>query len=193
MFKRIAQKLLPGNSTKYFGRISIEYGQILSLTDCEAILFFMHPKLNWGGSLNRAVLEKAGPELDEYVLGNIHSPRTGDVFALPPFKSGYKALFMAILADWDGGNGFEERDLANCYRHAIQRAQEMGIKSLAIPALGRDKRDFPHIRFARVGLKGIAEQMDARIESVRIMCADHTMMRTYSEQLSKMKQRSSPL
>jgi O-acetyl-ADP-ribose deacetylase len=191
MFKKIAQSLRPP-IYEHIGRIRIEYGEILSQWDCEAILFFMQPTMEWGGGLNKAVLSMAGPGLDTYVLEHVRNPKSGDVFALPPFATPHKKLFMAILPPWDGGNGFEERDLLNCYRGAIEQAQELGLKRLAIPAMGRDKRDFPHIRFARLALKGILEKLDARMEYVKIVCIDHTMMSTYQGQIEKLKGRTSP-
>ncbi len=192
MFKRIAQKLRPNKpDAQSINKISIEYGSLLAQSDCDAILFFMRPNLQWGGDLNKAVLEKAGKELDTHLLEQAIKPRSGDVFMLPPFNTDYKALFVAILADWDGGNGFEERDLLNCYRIAIEKAQEQGVKSIAIPAMGRDKRDFPHIRFARLAVQGILEKIDTRMETVRIMCADRTMMATYQGQMDKIRRRTS--
>lgn len=188
MFKHIAQKLRP-NPYRYLDRISIEYGEILSQGDCESILFFMHPNLKWGGELNRAVLALAGQGLDDHIRTQIRTPKSGEVFVLPAFEAPYKVLFMAILPDWDGGVGFEERDLLNCYRRTVEEARGRGIKSIAIPAMGRDKRDFPHIRFARVALKGLLEKLDSGIDFVRIMCIDHTMIKTYEGQLLKIKRR----
>lgn len=188
MFKRIAQALRP-NPLKHLDRISIEYGEILSQGDCESILFFMHPNLKWGGELNRAVLAQAGQALDDHMRANVRTPKSGEVFALPAFDAPYKTLFMAILPDWDGGVGFEERDLLNCYRRTVEEARRRGIKSIAIPAMGRDKRDFPHIRFARVALKGLLERLDNSIDIVRIMCIDHTMIKTYQGQLHKIQRR----
>lgn len=186
MLKRIAQKLRPTNPI-HTDRIMIEYGEILSQGDCESILFFMHENLKWGGALNSAILKLAGPELGAYIQTHINTPHNGEVFALPPYNAPYKALFMAVLAEWDGGNGYEERDLMNCYRGAIGAAQDHNIKTIAIPALGRDKRDFPHIRFARVALKAIGEVLDPRLDYVKIVCVDHTMMRTYKGQLEKLE------
>lgn len=186
MFKRIAQKLRPNKvRPEYISKIRVEYGELLSDPECDSILFFMRPNLEWGGDLNRAVLEKAGNALDDYIVEQVHTPKSGDVFTMPPFDTGYKSLFMAVLADWDGGNGFEERDLLNCYRRAIDAAELAGVKRIAIPAMGRDKRDFPHIRFARLALKGIMERLDNRLEFVKIVCADRTMMATYTGQLEK--------
>ncbi len=189
MLKRIAQKLRPNNPV-HIDKVKIEHGEILSQRDCDSILFFMHPSLKWGGGLNGAVLQMAGEELDHYICEHVLTPKNGDVFGLPAFNTPYKALFLAVLADWDGGNGFEERDLMNCYRGAIEQAESLGVKSIAIPALGRDKRDFPHIRFARVALKGILERLDERMDFVKIMCIDHTMMRTYQEQIIKLQRRA---
>lgn len=187
MFKRIAQKLKPGNKPQHLGRIKIEYGEILSQGDCDSVLFFLQPNLKWGGGLNRAILEKAGTALDDHIRTHVSKPKSGTVFALPPFGTPYKALFMAVLSDWDGGNGFEERDLLNCYRGAIELAEKNGVKSIAIPAMGRDKRDFPHIRFARLALQGILERLDERMDFVRIVCVDRTMMSTYLGQVEKLK------
>lgn len=189
MFKHLTQKFYPKPKSKHFDRIKIEYGEILSQEDCDAILFFMHPSLKWGGRLNKAVLAMAGPELDNHILNTVTTPRSGEVYVLPAFGTGYKALMMAVLADWDGGVGFEERDLLDCYRGAIEKAKGAGIKSIGIPAMGRDKRDFPHIRFARLAIQGILEKIDATIDLVKIMCIDHTMMRTYQDQIQKIEKR----
>ena len=172
---------------QYIDKIRVEYGELLSDKDCDSILFFMRPNLEWGGNLNRAVLQMAGNALDEYIVDRVHSPRSGEVFALPPFDTRYKVIIMAILADWDGGVGFEERDLLNCYRRTIEIAEAAGARRIAIPAMGRDKRDFPHIRFARLALQGITDRLDCDIDYLKIMCADRTMMTTYSEQLEKIR------
>ncbi len=189
MFKRLAQKLRPSKA-QYVDKIRIEYGEILAQTDCESILFFMQPNLKWAGSLNQNVLQAAGKELDDFILEHVHTPKNGAVYKLPPCKTAYTNIFMAILPNWDGGNGFEERDMLNCYRHAIDQAQALGIKSIAIPAMGRDKRDFPHIRFARLALQGILEKVDSRIDHVKIMCIDRTMMATYLGLIHKLKHKN---
>lgn len=185
MFKRIAERIRPSRP-QFINRISIEYGGILAQTNCESILFFLHPNLEWGGDLNHAILDIAGPELDAYIREYVTTPRSGEVFAVPAFNAPFKQMFVAILANWDGGVGFEDRDLLNCYRHSVRLAQELGLKSLAIPAMGRDKRDFPHIRFARLALKGINEALDNRLDKISIYCVDRRTYQTYSEQVSKL-------
>ena len=186
MFKRIAEKLRPSRA-QYIDRISIEYGGILAQTDCDSILFFLHPDLEWGGELNQAILKMAGPELDSFITENVTLPKSGEVFAVPAYDAPFKGMFLAVLDKWDGGIDFEDRDLLNCYRRAIRMAQEQGIKSIAIPAMGRDKRDFPHIRFARLALKAITETLDHRLERVVIYCVDRRTYDTYLGHIAKMR------
>lgn len=186
MFKRIAAKIRP-SKPQFIDRISIEYGAILAQPECESILFFMYPDLEWGGELNYALLKMAGPEMDKYVCEHVTTPHHGEVFAIPGFNSPYKALFLAILGHWDGGIEYEDREILNCYRHAITMAQEAGIKSIAIPSMGRDKRDFPHVRFARLALQGINETMNGSLEKVSIYCVDRQNYDTYVTQLAKMQ------
>lgn len=186
MFKRIIAKIRP-SEPKFIDRISIEYGAILSQGECESILFFMYPDLEWGGGLNKSILELAGQGMDDYVCENVIKPKNGDVFALPGFGSPYKNIFLAVLGRWDGGVEYEDREILNCYRRAIRLAKENGVKTIAIPAMGRDKRDFPHIRFARLALKGISEQLDASIERVAFYCADKRTYNTYMEQVTRLR------
>lgn len=147
----------------------------------------MPPRLEWSGSLNHEILGLAGPRLDDYILNEIQHPVSGTVHCLPAFDmTDRKGLFMAVLSEWDGGIDFEDRDLVKCYRSAVDLGQRMGIKSMAFPAMGKDKRDFPHIRFARLALQGILERLDGNLEEVVIACADRRMYDTYKDRLQKM-------
>ncbi len=184
MLKGLTDRFLP-SKPQFIDRIRLYQGEILSLTDVDAIVFFMAPNLQWEGPLNKAVLEKAGPKLDKHVLEYIINAQNGEVHALPGFNMPYKNLMMAILSEWDGGVDFEDRDLLHCYRNAVVQAQSMGLKSIAFPALGRDKRDFPHLRFARLALQGILEKLDGTLDEVRIVCRDKRMVDTYTERLKK--------
>lgn len=184
MFKHIAERFKPSKH-QFASKIRLHYGPILELQGCEALTFFMSPRLEWDGPLNNAVLTRAGQGLDSYILDHVDHPKSGHVFALPPFESGLKALYMAVLSEWDGGIDFRDTDLVHCYRDAVIKAQDAGLTSIAFPAMGKDKRDFPHLRFARLAIKGILEGIDERMENVVIACVDKRMVNTYQDRLDK--------
>jgi O-acetyl-ADP-ribose deacetylase (regulator of RNase III) len=185
MFKHIAERFKPSKH-QFAGKIRLHYGPILEMPGCEAMTFFMSPRLEWDGPLNGAVLARAGNGLDDYILTHVDHPKPGQVFALPAFDAGFKGLFMAVVDEWDGGVDFNDRDLVRCYCDAVIKAQEAGIKTIAFPAMGKDKRDFPHIRFARLALQGILEGLDERMDSVIIACVDKRMINTYQDRLDKL-------
>lgn len=167
-------------------KIRLFHGPILDLGgDAEGMAFFMPENLHWQGPLNRSVSMAAGDRLDAFILKNISAPRSGEVYALPGFDSPFKALFMAIINEWDGGIDFEDRDLVRCYREAIHLAAKQDITHIAFPAMGRDKRDFPHIRFARLAVEGIAQGVshEPSIRQVTIACTDKRMVQTYTARL----------
>lgn len=147
----------------------------------------MPPRLEWDGSLNHAILGEAGAQLDDYILETVQRPPSGTAYALPPFDMiDRKGLFMAVLSEWDGGIEFDDGDLIRCYRAVIDLAQENGFKSVAFPAMGKDKSDFPHIRFARLAIQGILEHLDDTLDEVVVACADKRMYDTYRERLEKL-------
>jgi O-acetyl-ADP-ribose deacetylase (regulator of RNase III) len=186
MFKILTDRLR-SSKRQFTDRVRLYHGEILKTKDVDAICFFMTPALGWGGPLNQAVLQMAGAKLDEYVLENVTSPQAGEAYLLPVFNAPYKKLVMMVLNEWDGGIDFEDSDLVKVYRRAIQQAQDSGLTSIAFPAMGRDKRDFPHIRFARLALEGIAAGLDGRLEEVKIICRDQRMVDTYTERLNKIR------
>lgn len=166
-------------------RIRLYQGEILTLQGCDAMVFFMTPNLAWEGALNREVLARAGDGLDSYVLEQVVTPHPGEVFSLPPFGLSFRRLYMIVLHKWDGGVDFEDSDMIKGYRRAVSLAQDEGMQTMAIPAMGHDKRDFPHLRFARLALQGITEGMDGRLREVKIVCRDKRMVDTYRERMGK--------
>lgn len=197
MFKFLAGLLNPAQASLSLiksyqatdiNKIRLHHGPILDMADrVEGLAFFMLPDLSWEGGLNRSIAAAAGPKLDEYVLAHATNPKPGEVFLLPSFNMKFKALFMGIINEWDGGVDFEDRDLINCYRDTVKLAEGHGITSLVFPALGRDKRDFPHIKFARLAIQGITQGLydSPAIQSVTIACADQLMTNTFRNRLKQ--------
>ncbi len=186
MFKQIAELIKP-SKRQHLQKIRLHYGPILEIEGCETITFFMSPRLEWEGSLNHEVLGLAGPRLDAFILDRIQKPQSGTAHCLPSFDmTDRKGLFMAVLSEWDGGIDFDDTDLVRCYRNTVEQAQQLGFRSVAFPAMGKDKRDFPHIRFARLAIQGILERLDDRMDEVYIACMDKRMHDTYRERLVKM-------
>ena len=150
----------------------------------DALLFFLPPTLKCDGPLAQQVIARAGAALPAQVKEIIpQRAKAGSVYLFPGFDSGFSKLLIGILPQWDDGVLFDARDLVHCYAGALEKTKSAGLKSLVVPALGKDKRDFPHLKFARLALNGIGRSIDESLESITIACADKRMMDVYEKRL----------
>ena len=151
----------------------------------QALTFFLTPRVRWDGPLAQKILDVAGEPMREQAKLIIKSPKPGQVYDFPDFGSGFEKLYVGILDEWDDGVLFEERRMVSCYRKVIEKAKSAGLESIVFPALGKDKTDFPHIKFARLAMKGIFSALGDPVQTVTIACADKRMMETYQRRLQE--------
>lgn len=149
----------------------------------DAIIGAIPPSLKSDGHLNQAIIAAAGQQMDQFIVENIFRPRSGDVFAVPPFNIPVRHILYAVLPVWKDGIGTEDRDLTRCYRGVIELSIKMGLKRIALPALGTGVGKFPVKRAARLGVQGIIDQMSNQIEEIRIVCNNRENFDAFEEWL----------
>ncbi len=139
--------------------------------------------LNTGRSLNRALLRVAGPALDDFILEHIYRPHAGDVHVVPGFGLPVPHVLVAITPVWRPGREGEDRDLLRCYRSILEMAGRMKLKTLAIPAIGAGKGQFPAPRAARLALQAVRERMPEELQELRIVCNKTAIYDAFAERL----------
>ena len=169
-------------------KIRVRHSSLIDFTDVDAWVCFMPEDLKIEGSLNSAILDVAGQELDEYILDTFYKPKAGDVFYTPSFGAPVDHLFFAIIPEWEGGFNEEMHELSKCYRNCIQLAKEKSIKEIAFPSLGGERVKFPQSRAVRIALHAIIEEASSPLEMVYIMCRDTDSYHTYIEKLKMLKE-----
>lgn len=165
----------------------------MNVTDVDAWVTFLTPELKWGGSLNQAIAESCGPELEEYILHEIYQPKEGQAFITPAFAAPVDRLVVIVLPEWEGGFEAEDQHLARGYKNAVTLAANQGLHSIAFPSLGGGRKGFPQLRAARIALYAIGEGLKPPLDDVRIVCKDAKDLHVYSEKLQGLMQRGVPL
>lgn len=158
------------SNSPLIGRIKLIEGDLLDQMDVDAIVATILPTLQADGHLNDAIIARAGRSLDNFIVDNIFKPKSGDVFAVPPFGIPVKHLFYAVMPVWKDNLANEERDLTRCYRGVMELAVRMGLDTVAFPALGCRRGTFPVKRAARLGVQGILDRMHEQLQEIRIVC-----------------------
>lgn len=163
-------------------KLRILQGDFLSASDGATRVFFMQEDLSWEGDLGKAILGEVGPQLDEYILEHLIQPKRGEAFFIPANVGCGRAYIVGILPEWDGGMDDEERALKKCIHSILERAEEHGILSLAIPALGMGKKDYPVRKAARLILSVLTTFPYKTLKDVRVVCKTPTIYESYSQE-----------
>uniref|UniRef100_A0A8C0AX93 Poly [ADP-ribose] polymerase n=1 Tax=Buteo japonicus TaxID=224669 RepID=A0A8C0AX93_9AVES len=97
------------------------------------------------GPLCKALLEKAGPELQVEFDNEKQRQVTGQgsVLCTSGCSLACKSVLHAILPVWDGGKGETLKTLEDIINFCLKKTEEFGLKSITFPAIGTGGFGFP--------------------------------------------------
>lgn len=147
-------------------KLELIRGDIASQRDVEAVVNAANAQLRIGGGVAGAIHRAAGSGLTEETrpLAPI-SPGEAVITGGHNLPNDY---VIHCLGPVYGRDKPEEELLANCYKNALQLAEEEGIKSIAFPAISTGAFGYPTESAARVALSTVAEQAEY-ISSVKLI------------------------
>jgi O-acetyl-ADP-ribose deacetylase (regulator of RNase III) len=143
--------------------LEIKRGDIASQDDIEAVVNAANAELRTGGGVAGAIHRAAGPGLTEETrpLAPI-SPGEAVITGGHNLPNEY---VIHCLGPVYGRDKPEDELLANCYKNALQLAEDEGIESVAFPAISTGAFGYPTEAAARVALSTVKEQA-SRLSSV---------------------------
>ena len=163
-------------------RIEVVLGDITD-EHVDAIVTAANESLMGGGGVDGAIHRAAGPRLAE--AGHAMAPcDPGDAKATPAFDLDppVKHVIHTVGPVWDGGAYGEEEVLASCYRRCLAVADELGVKSMAVPAIATGVYGYPPERAADVAVHTI-RTTPSNVELVRLIAFDEQTYELYLERL----------
>jgi len=150
-------------------RIELIQGDIANQPDVDAVVNAANAELKTGGGVAGAIHRAAGPELAE------------ECRPLAPIKPGEAVITgghnlpnphaIHCLGPVYGRDEPADELLANCYRRALELAEEHGLSSLAVPAISTGAFDYPTPDAARIAFATIREMVPslASVQLVRFV------------------------
>ncbi|XP_031969832.1 protein mono-ADP-ribosyltransferase PARP14-like isoform X1 [Corvus moneduloides] len=129
--------------TKEGLRIQVEKKNVQEATT-DVVVNSVGTDLKFGvGPLCKALLERAGPALQDEFDTKTQSQVAGPVVCTSGCAMACKAVFHAILPKWDGGQS--EKVLEDVINFCLKKTEELGLKSITFPAIGAGGFGFPKI------------------------------------------------
>lgn len=161
-------------------RLSVHLGDI-TVQEVDAIVNAANSSLLGGGGVDGAIHRAAGPELVEFcrTLGGCE---TGDAKVSPGFALKARWVIHTVGPVWHGGDEGEPEMLASCYRTALQRAEEVGARTVAFPAISAGVYGYPLPEAAEIAV-GTVRDARADVDGVRFVCFSADMKKVYDDLL----------
>ena len=175
MSKNEAKKVTPGP------QLALVRGDITA-ESVDAIVNAANSTLLGGGGVDGAIHHAAGPELAEHCR-SLGGCDTGQAKITPGFGLGAQWIIHTVGPIWRGGNDGEAELLASCYRESLERADEVGAKSVAFPAISAGVYGYPGSAAASIAVSSI-RSTPTLVEAIRFVAFDQATWETYAEILS---------
>ena len=121
----------------------------------DAIVNTANPNPTVGSGTDSAIYKAAGEKklLAERVkIGDLAS---GDVAVTPAFKLDAKYIIHTVGPRWKDGKHGEFDILRSCYRKSLEKARELGCKSIAFPLIATGEYGFPKDEALNIALSTI--------------------------------------
>jgi O-acetyl-ADP-ribose deacetylase (regulator of RNase III) len=159
-------------------------GRVLELTAgditaerTDAIGNAANQRLRGGGGVDGAIHRAAGAGLlDELRRRYPDGTPTGTAAASGGHALAARWILHAVGPVWHGGDRGEAELLAGAYRSCLRLADELGARSLALPAISMGIYGYPLDEGARVAVRTVAEHLrgETGLELVRFVLRDQT-------------------
>lgn len=172
--------------------IELVVGDIVEQADVDAVVNAANADLLPGGGVAGAIHRAAGAGLteecrplapispgDAVVTGAHRLPNSHVVHCLGPVY---------------GRDRPEAELLAACYRHALERCEQHGLRSVAFPAISTGAFGYPMHQAAEIAIGTVLATLErlTSVRLVRFVLADDRALRLYEEVVERLVEQGTP-
>ena len=142
----------------------------LTAHEVDAIVNAANEELAPGGGVAGAILRAGGQGIyDE--AARLGGCATGDAKATGAGQLPARFVIHAVGPKWRGGDEGEAELLASAYRRALEVAEELGCRTVALPALSTGIYGYPLELAAPVAVRAV-RQLEQSFDEVRFVFLD---------------------
>jgi O-acetyl-ADP-ribose deacetylase len=157
--------------------LQLVVGDITEL-DVDAIVNAANSSLLGGGGVDGAIHGAAGPELLA-ACRPIGGCPTGQAKVTPGFALAARWVIHTVGPVWHGGDDGEPDLLASCYVESLARADGVGARSIAFPAISTGVYGYPAEPAARIAVDTV-RATPTDVETITFVVFNEDARRAYA-------------
>jgi O-acetyl-ADP-ribose deacetylase (regulator of RNase III) len=155
----------------------------------DAIVNAANSELLPGGGVCGAIHRAGGPAITEEcrkLRAEGGAVSTGHAVATSGGRLPARYVIHAVGPRWSGGASGEPKALASAYRESIRLADDLGLKSIAFPAISTGIFGYPLRDATQVAVETVREVLPRtkNVNTVRFVVFDDTALQAYSQILN---------
>ncbi|RMF83525.1 MAG: O-acetyl-ADP-ribose deacetylase [Nitrospirae bacterium] len=158
--------------------------------EVDAIVNAANSSLMGGGGVDGAIHRAGGPEILEACKGIVARQGrlpAGQAVVTPGGKLPARWVVHTVGPVYRDGRHGEAETLASCYRTSLERAAEVGARSVCFPSISTGAYRYPVAEAAKVALATVvAEVPRHRFEEVRFCLFSDRDLATYEAALAEL-------
>jgi len=148
-----------------------------------AIVNAANESLAGGGGVDGAIHRAAGARELREACQRLGGCPTGDAKATPGFALKARWVIHTVGPRWKGGGYREEQALRSCYRRCLEVADDLGVGTIAFPAISTGAYGYPYQRAAMVAVETLLGT-PTKVSLARLVAFDGRTLALYRDLLS---------
>ena len=147
----------------------------ITTLEVDALVNAANSALAGGGGVDGAIHRAAGAEDLSAACAVLGGCEPGDAKVTPGFRLAARFIVHTVGPVWTGGNRGEADVLASCYRRSLEVADELGVTSIAFPAISTGAFGYPEEQAAKVAADTL-RSVPTSVQEVLLVAFDQHML-----------------
>lgn len=153
---------------------------------CDAIVNAANSSLMGGGGVDGAIHRAGGPAILEacrLIVARHGRLPAGKAVSTPGGRLAAKYVIHTVGPVWSGGHRNEPETLASCYTESIRVADELGLRTIAFPAISTGVYGYPVDLAAQVAVASAADALAhaAHLREVKFVLFDAVALQQFCD------------